>query len=197
MGKSTLIDTLYDTMHSQNLPVFKTREPGGCKLSEALRDIVLQKKQTIPVSLRAELLLFLTARAQKVEEVLLPKLAEGQIILCDRFNDSTLAYQGAARSFDLSVIEAFCNFASHNLTPDITFFLDLDPVIGLSRVKHQTLDRIEVEGVSFHQTVRKAYQRIAEKNPKRVVTIDASKSIEDVYSEVYDHIQKKLSVCSS
>ena len=176
-GKTTLIQRLHIELKSQGKNVLQTRAPGGTQIGSAIRDMLLHIQG---LSSRAELLLFLADRAQHVEEVIAPALKEGRIVLCDRFNDSTLAYQGGARGFDEEWIQKLCAFATDTLQPDLTFYLDIDPEVGLRRVS-RSKDRIESEKLEFHQKIRAAYLRIAKKEPKRFHVLDASKTPEEVF----------------
>lgn len=180
-GKTTLIDHIYGVFEKRGKKVVKTRAPGGTKIGSLIRDILLHKEE---LSSRAELLFFLADRAQHVDEVILPALKNGVVVLCDRFNDSTIAYQGGARGLDLEWIQELCAFATQGLQPDLTLYLDLDPCEGLKRVNHRSKDRIEIMEVSFHQKVRDTYLAIAKKEPKRFHVIDASKSPSDVFAQV-------------
>lgn len=179
-GKTTLIQRIYDEFEKRGKKAMKTRAPGGTITGNLVRDILLHKEGLCP---RAELLLFLADRSQHVDEVILPALKNGIVVLCDRFNDSTLAYQGGARGFDSDWVQKLCSFATQNLQPDLTLYLDLDPQDGLKRVDHRTKDRIEKESLSFHQKIREAYLAIAKKEPKRFHVLNASRSPDDVFSQ--------------
>ncbi len=177
-GKTTLIEAILPKLSSQR-KVLKTREPGGTFLGETIRDMLLKHKE--PLSSYAELSLFLASRAQHVEETILPALRSGKVVLCDRFHDSTIAYQGFARGLGMSEVEAFCKFLSQGLEPALTLYLDIDPEVGLMRakkVRHQ--DRMEAETLAFHRKVREAYLSIHQKNPKRFHLLDASQPFEKV-----------------
>ena len=172
-GKTTLIEGIFSFLRSQGHTVVKTREPGGTPLSEKVRSLLLEKAE--PVSPLAELALFLASRAQHTHEVLLPSLDAGKIILCDRYNDSSVAYQGIARGLGKKKVEEVCHFFSQDLEPDHTFFLDIEPSLGLYRAqKIKMQDRIEQEGFDFHLKVRNAFLEIAKENPKRVHVLDAT-----------------------
>src|SRR5690606_19081528 len=146
-GKSTLIERI--ASHLQDYPVLKVREPGGTALGEALRELLLQQKG--PVSPYAELSLFLASRAQHISEVIGPALEDGMIVLCDRFNDSTIAYQGAARGLGMEKVDQFCKFISQGLSPHLTLYLDIHPELGLHRAASvRAQDRIEAETIAFH-----------------------------------------------
>ena len=180
-GKTTLINHLYDKLTQSGKKVIKTIAPGGTKVGALIREILLDKKE-IPLCHRAELLLFLADRSQHVHEIILPALSSQTIVLCDRFNDSTLAYQGT-RGFDLPWLRSLCFFATQNLQPDLTFYLDLDPQKGLNRVKNRTQDRIEEEALSFHQQIRQAYLSIAKEEPSRFHILSADKPPQEVFLE--------------
>jgi dTMP kinase len=192
-GKSTLIDTVHRYLEKMGRPTFKTRAPGGTKVGETIRSLLLSKHDT-PLSERAELFLFLADRAQHVEEVIRPALHHGQIVLCDRFNDSTVAYQGTARGFEPEWTRSLCDFASSDLEPDLTIYLDIDPVIGLSRVMNlgADKDRIESEGIVFHEKIRKAFHDIARQEPQRFKILDASKSPGEVFEHSLEIIHAVL-----
>jgi dTMP kinase len=178
-GKSTLIESLYNyiTEEKQRF-VVTTFEPGSTTLGKEIRNILLHRKELI-ISARSELFLFLADRAHHVDVLIQPALDEGVIVICDRFYDSSIAYQGAARGvFDLDKVEEICLFATDGLVPDLTFYLDLDPKIGLSRIKREK-DRLETELIEFHERVREGYIALAEKH-KRIHTLDASKTPEEV-----------------
>lgn len=192
-GKSLLIDRLEREILSRDYPVLKTRNPGGCPLGQQLRDMVLHQKDDPPVP-RCELLLYLADRAQHVQTVLLPALKSGKIVLCDRFNDSTLAYQAAGRGLDLGEIKKLCSFASQDLIPDLTLYLDIDPRIGLQRVKKIGLgqDRLESEKIEFHDEVRAAYLELAKQERGRIRMIDASLSPDAVFKQALSVIDATL-----
>ena len=192
-GKTTLVRLLYDALTKSGRKVLKTIAPGGTQAGALIRQILLDKKE-IPLSYRAELLLFLADRAQHVEEVILPALRSNTVVLCDRFNDSTLAYQGL-RGFDEPWLKTLCAFATQGLQPDLTFYLDLDPQQGLSRVKNRTQDRIEEEALSFHQKIREAYLHIAQEEPKRFHILPADKSPEEVFAHALQ-ILSSYKLCS-
>jgi dTMP kinase len=195
-GKTTLIERVYDYLKKKRHPVVKTRAPGGTPVGQEIRKLLLTqpKKGVIPPSSRCELLLFLADRAQHVDESILPALKAKQIVLCDRFNDSTMAYQGGARRFDPKLLHFLCSFASNELLPDLTFYLDLDPKIGLTRTQQARSgkDRIESEALRFHNNIRRAFRQIAKKEPERVMLIDASKTPEQVFQQAIEKIDALL-----
>lgn len=194
-GKTTLIQKIFTYLEKHGLDVVQTRAPGGTQIGKDIRNLLLHKHDA-PLSKRSELLLFLADRAQHVDELILPHLKKGKIVLCDRFNDSTTAYQGGARGFKEDLVRKLCDFACNSLTPDLTLYLDLDPKIGFERAKKAGLekDRIESETLKFHQKIRKAFKQIAKKEPKRFIIIDASKTPEEVYSQAKVKIDALLQI---
>lgn len=189
-GKSSLLLKLADYLKSQNLQVITTREPGGTSIGEKIRKMLLKNDETILISSTTELLLFLAARAQHIEEVIKPALNAGQVVLCDRFNDSTIAYQ-STRGLDEKYVQQLCTMVCGTTVPKLTLFLDVDPEIGLMRT-HQLdkenatkgeFDRIEKEEMSFHKNVRKSFLKLAKREPLRIYRIDANQSQEKVLKE--------------
>lgn len=182
-GKTTLSQSLCNELKNRGNSVLKTREPGGVPLSEHIREILLDCNSDFLIGDRAELFLFLAARAQHVEELILPSLRQGKIVLCERFNDSTIAYQGGARHLGMRYVEDICMRAAEGfIEPDLTFFLDLDPELGVERQRKEKklTDRLENEKLQFHREVRQGYLHLADKFPHRIVILDASSSKEEV-----------------
>lgn len=200
-GKTTLIQKVADALSSHGLSVVVTREPGGSALGEKVRKLLLNDQEEAPIFSMAELLLFLAARAQNLEETIIPALKQGKIVLCDRFNDSTIAYQGAGRSLGVSRVQLLCELACRGVAPDLTLFLDVDPSVGIKRTletakenaQRGKVDRIEAEAISFHQTVRKAFLDIALQSPERFKIIDANQSREAVFEQAMNVINTSLS----
>lgn len=199
-GKTTLIGRLEKKLMDRGYLIVKTREPGGSRLGNAIRGFLLNRDAEMQVGAKAELLLFLAARAQHIEELIAPALAAGKIVLCDRFNDSTIAYQGYARGLGVDYVSQMCNFACAGVTPALTLFLDVDPELGLKRsmriAKENAVagqaDRIEAERVEFHQRVRHAFQEMAQKEPTRFRRIDASQSIDLVTAQALKYVEEVL-----
>lgn len=190
-GKTTLIEEIARQLSQEGRRVLKTREPGGTQLGEAIRAILLQHEK--PISPYAEFSLFLASRAQHVMEVIGPALEEGKVVLCDRFNDSSIAYQGAARGLGMEKVAAFCEFISQGLEPQLTLYLDLDPNLGLKRAaKERKQDRIEAETLLFHQKIREAYLSIHRADPHRFRLIDASQSPAKVFEEAMGWIHQHV-----
>lgn len=180
-GKTTLIERVLKELQKSR-EVFKTREPGGTPLGEEIRYLLLHQKH--PVSPYAELALFLASRAQHIDEAILPALRMGKIVLCDRFNDSSIAYQGMARGLGMEQVETACQIFSHGLEPHLTLYLDIDPEIGLSRAKRdRSQDRIEAEDIAFHSKIREGYHAIHKKHPQRFRLLDASETPDAVFDQ--------------
>jgi len=175
-GKSTLAEALAARLRASGSEVLVTAEPGGDPVAERIRTLLLDP--THAISDRAELLLFEAARAQHVSKVILPALRSGGVVVCDRFADSSLAYQGLARGIGLEVVESINEFATEGLKPDLTILLDLPVEEGLGRT--QSKDRMTSEGIEFHNAVRKGYLALAAREPDRFVVIDARKPIGEV-----------------
>jgi dTMP kinase len=195
-GKSTVLQALYDFLSSKGFNIITTREPGGVLLSEEIRLLLLEKEQ-LKIDKRAELLLFLAARAQHVHELILPYLKKGYIVLCDRFNDSSIAYQGIARGLGEETVRAIADFSSFSLKPNLTLLFDIDPKVGLKRTLNLgRFDRIENEQLEFHEKVRQAYLELAKKEPDRIIILDASKDkelvIEQALSTTWNYCERVL-----
>jgi dTMP kinase len=195
-GKTSIIPKLANHLLTLGCDVVQTREPGGTPLGESIRTLLLEhsEKKTF-FSIKAEVGLFLSSRAQHVEELLLPSIDQGKIILCDRYNDSSIAYQGYARGLGIEEIENVSSFFTNNLVPDLTFYLDIDPKIGLERVKkltHNSFDRIESESIDFHQKVRDGFHILAKKYSDRYRVIDASQTLEKVLEDIIVIIEKEI-----
>lgn len=193
-GKTTLIDRLAETLVSKGYDVVKTREPGGTRLGELIRQWLLNHDPSIHIGCYAELMLFLAARAQHIEELIEPALAAGKIVLCDRFNDSSVAYQGAARGLGMAEVQKLCELACHGVLPQLTLFCDAHPEVGLQRATAQRgeKDRIESERIAFHMAVREGLQTLARQQPDRIHTIDASQSLEKVYQDALSVVLRAL-----
>lgn len=190
-GKSTLMRQLASYLTDKGYEVLTTREPGGTHLGETIRDWLLHQKATPAVGNQAELLLFLAARAQHIEEKILPALMDGKIVLCDRFNDSTIAYQGGARGLGIKYVENLCHLICGTVLPQLTLFLNVSPEVGLARCRRVEkehaasgeLDRIEAEKLSFHRQIQETLLHLAKREPLRIYTIDADKSQQHVLKE--------------
>lgn len=188
VGKTTLIDAIYQYLKNTRHNVIKTRAPGGTEIGQLIREILLNQHQDKMSSL-CELFLFLADRSQHVHELILPSLREGKIVLVDRFNDSTIAYQAIGRHQEEEWVEQLCAFASFNVTVNLTFYLDLDPELALKRVdRMKDRDRIEAENIAFHKNIREAFHSIIEKNSQRFVVLDASLDPSEVFEIAKRHL---------
>ena len=185
-GKSTILDKIYDWMNTDGIPCIKTREPGGIKISEQIRSIILDNNNT-EMDERTEALLYAAARRQHLVEKIIPALNEGKVVLCDRFIDSSLAYQGYARGIGMDEILEINKFAIGEYMPNLSIFFDLEPSEGLKRINidnNREVNRLDNEKIDFHNKVREGYYKILEKDKDRIVKVDASKTIDEVYEDV-------------
>lgn len=191
-GKSTLITKIKKYLESKGYDVILTREPGGkgSKLAEEIRSLVLDPKYK--VNPYTEALLYAASRAQHLDEVIIPALQKQQIVLCDRYIDSSFAYQAYARELGFDYIEKI-NFYALNHLPNLTFYIDVDPEIGISRIKNRKKnDRLDQEKITFHQKVREGYQSLVNKYPKRIYTIDGTKTLEEIEKIMIKEIENRL-----
>ena len=192
-GKSTQIELLLEHLQGRGLDVVSLRDPGGTAISEKIRDILKDKENAL-MTPKTEVLLYLAARNQMVESLIMPHLDAGKIVLCDRFSDSTLAYQGYAGGVDEN-LEELCRFAESGIRPDITFLLRINPELGLARKTGQgELDRLELKGLEFHEAVAEGFEKIAKNNPERVVAIDATLSPQEIHGIIIKHVDKILDI---
>jgi len=185
-GKGTQISYLEKYLDSIGKTYIVVREPGGTEIGETIREVLLHSK--FAITGKAELLLFLASRAQLVHEKILPALKEGKVVIADRFIDSSVAYQGAGRKIGVEEVKKLNSFATENIKPDITFYIDI-PVSTFYQRK-PFADRIECEGTAFLETVRQAYLKMAHEEPNRIVVIDGSKNTEDVWKNILSHLNQ-------
>jgi dTMP kinase len=188
-GKTSVIQAVYKTLQSQGYEVVVTREPGGVKISEEIRSILLDN-QNLGMDAKTEALLFAAARRQHVIEVIKPALDQGKMVLCDRYIDSSLAYQGHAREIGIEEVYTLNMFAIESIMPDLTLFIDVKPATGLERVRHnqRSMDRLDNEQLSFHEKVYEGYMRLAEIEPDRIKVLNGNASIEEVVADALKHI---------
>ena len=185
-GKSSVIKKVYEDLTQKGYSIILTREPGGTPISEKIRDIILDNNNT-NLDARTEALLYAASRRQHLVEKIWPALKEGKIVLCDRFLDSSLAYQGGGRHLGIDNVLNINLFATENTYPDITFFFDVSPEIGLTRVskdKKRVADRLDKETEGFHDTAYESFKKIVKRYPKRFYVIDASKNLDEVVFNV-------------
>jgi dTMP kinase len=189
-GKSTQISLLANHLKSLGIPVVLTREPGGTLIGEQVRKILLDPENTT-LDPKAELLLYAASRAQHLNEVILPHLGSPAVVLCDRFADATLAYQGYGRNLDIDLIRTLDRIVCEGLRPDITVLLDIDAATGVARARGrndscglETEARFENEAIAFHERVRQGYLSLARQEPARIKVVDASRSMDDIQIEI-------------
>lgn len=194
-GKTEQLELLVDELKQRGCPVVKTREPGGTPIGDQIRSTILDVKNTAMVD-RTEALLLQASRAQLVEEVIKPHLAADEVVICDRYADSTLAYQGYGHQNDLAVLREIIRYATGGLQPDLTVLLDIDPVVGLKRrTAAGKLNRLDALDIQFHRRVRAGYLELAGRDPDRWRVIDAERTREEVHRDllelVLDYIEEK------
>ena len=193
-GKSTATETVINKLRELGYDVLKTREPGGTPISEQIRNVILDKDNKA-MDGRTEALLDAAARRQHLVESVWPAVKEGKIVICDRYIDSSLAYQGGARGLGIDNIVDINMFATDNTWPDLTLLFDIPPEIGLERIslnKNREVNRLDLETLEFHKKVRQTFLDLAEKYSERFVIIDASKSREEVAQDALNAILKRL-----
>jgi dTMP kinase len=183
-GKSTLAKELYEYLKSKNYKVIFTREPGGGKLGEKIREILLSNEFEIPDY--SELFLFLASRYEHTKNVIISRLKEGYIVISDRYMDSTIAYQGYGRKIDLKLLEKLNEIATLGIKPDLTFLIDLPEEISFNRLKDKILDRIESEEIEFYKRVRFGYIEIARNEPLRFIILDGTMELQTLKQKVFE-----------
>ncbi|MFA4889679.1 MAG: dTMP kinase [Candidatus Omnitrophota bacterium] len=190
-GKSTQSKLLCEFLKRKGFAVVFLREPGATRISEKIRDILLDGKNQA-ISAECEMLLYMAARAQIVSEVIKPELAKGKIVVCDRFLDSTLAYQGYGLGVNLAAIKYTGKFATQGIKPDLTIFLDLPLEIGL-RHRAKTQDRIEQRHLSYHKRVRAGYLKLIKLEPSRIKLVKVAESIAETQNRIRELVSRVLS----
>lgn len=200
VGKSTQIQALKEWLEAQGYEVLQTREPGGTVVGEELRRIVKHIHGTDACCDETELLIFAASRAQLMRQVILPHLAAGGVVICDRFADSTTAYQGYARGWDMSLIKQMHDIAVCDRWPDLTLLMDMPLEVSVARRlareanAESVQDRLEKEPVAFHQRVRDGFLDLAQKHPERIEVIDAAGSIAEVTASIQVAVQSRLNL---
>lgn len=193
-GKGTIIKYVKKFLVKNKIDYILTREPGGIEISEEIREIILNKKH-LSMDERTEALLYAAARRQHLVEIVIPALKEGKIVICDRFVDSSLAYQGYARGIGIDEVLKINQFAIDTFMPDLTIFLNVRPEIGLDRINNSKVrkkDRLDLESLDFHKKVYEGYNKVLERYPDRIKSIDAEKSIRKVSNETIRVIKNFL-----
>jgi dTMP kinase len=193
VGKSTNLTFVHEWLTVRGIDVLVTREPGGTPLAEQLRELLLATREE-PVAHKAELLMIFAARAQHLEQVIKPALAQGTWVLCDRFTDATYAYQGGGRGLDKTVIGELEHLVQDTLRPDLTLILDIAPELGLQRAAARAeLDRFEREDIAFFNRVRAAYRERADATPAHYAQVDASQTLNEVQRDIAGCLARLLS----
>ncbi len=190
-GKSTQIENIKEFFHDKNMDIIFTREPGGTPIGERIRGIILDRKCS-EMDPMTEAMLYAAARAQHVAQVIRPALEEGKIVICDRFVDSSIAYQGYGRKLG-EAVASINHFAVKECMPDMTILLKLDPSVGKHRISEDQQDRLEAEREAFHQEVYKGYLELEKNFPDRIVGIDADRGIDEIKVDIYEKLEKILS----
>ncbi|MBN4054693.1 dTMP kinase [Nitrospira defluvii] len=194
-GKSTQLVLLADYLQGKGRSILRTREPGGTQLADQIRELILgQASIDCAMDAKTELFLYLASRAQHVSEVILPALKAGKVVLCDRFTDATLAYQGEGRGLSKKNIEGMALFASRRIGPGLTFLLQINVKKGLARLQgREDINRMDEETLQFHEAVKRGYEMLAHEHPKRIVVIDADDTIEAVAATIREKTDAFLS----
>ncbi|USB33283.1 dTMP kinase [Paenibacillus sp. YPG26] len=193
-GKTTVLSRLSELMKEQGIPFLITREPGGIEIAEKIRTIILDPLNTAMDS-RTEALLYAAARRQHLVEKVIPALQQGIHVFCDRFIDSSLAYQGHARGLGIEHILSVNSFATEGKMPDRTFYLDIEPEKGLARIeanRGREVNRLDLEELSFHHRVREGYHLLADRFSDRIVVVDADRDIETVVNDIKGYLSLAL-----
>jgi dTMP kinase len=193
-GKTSVLEILARRLEHSGTDFLKTREPGGIRISEKIREIILDNDHT-EMEARTEALLYAAARRQHLIEKIIPALEAGKVVLCDRFIDSSIAYQGAARGIGTEEVRSINRFAIGDTMPDLTILLDVPAEEGIRRISEgrgHEVNRLDAEGLGFHRKVRSEYLRIAEREPERVVLVDATKNLEDTAEVAWAAIKSRM-----
>lgn len=191
-GKTTQIDLLKKYLESRGYDIVIAREPGGTVIGEAIREIILNPEYR-EMSHMTELLLYASARAQLVNQVIKPALLSGKAVICDRFVESSAVYQGIGRGLGVDTVYEINNYALGEVKPELTIFMDLDAADGIRRKQNQTdLDRMELEDLSFHKRVVEGYRQLTELYPERIFPVDATLPIEEIHSMIVNEVKKRF-----
>ncbi len=194
VGKTSVINELVKKLDADNIPYLVTREPGGSKIAEEIRNVILDKSNT-EMDSRTEALLYAASRRQHLVEKVLPALNERKIVISDRYIDSSLAYQGYARDIGIDEVLSINLFATEGVMPDITFLFELDPEVGLQRIaanSNREVNRLDLEKLSFHKKVYEGYQILKNRYPERIIPIDASQSVQEESDKIYKILKERI-----
>ncbi|WP_026673702.1 dTMP kinase [Alkalihalobacterium bogoriense] len=193
-GKTTILKKVADQLQHQGIKTIVTREPGGIKIAEAIRSVILDKANTA-MDARTEALLYAAARRQHLVEKVIPAINDGYVVLCDRFIDSSLAYQGVARGIGIHEVRTINEFAIEGYMPDLTLFFDIDPSEGLKRISkdsNREINRLDLEANAFHEKVRKGYEQVVNEYRERIIVIDANQPVDVVFKEAMAVIENRI-----
>ncbi|MCE3198028.1 dTMP kinase [Paenibacillus sonchi] len=193
-GKTTVLGRVAAYLQNHSMPYLITREPGGIEIAEKIRSIILDPAHTA-MDARTEALLYAASRSQHLAEVVEPALKEGLTVLCDRFVDSSLVYQGYARGLGIEEVRSINQFATGGRMPDLTFYLDVDPEVGLSRIaanQDREVNRLDLESMAFHQKVREGYRQVVKSDPQRIVVLDANRPIHMVEQDIVQTLKDRI-----
>lgn len=193
-GKTTIAKMVVDKLNSEGYKTLYTREPGGVRIAENIRDIILDVKNT-NLDARCEALLYAASRRQHLVEKVIPAINDGYIVISDRFVDSSLAYQGYARGIGIDEVYSINMFAIDKTWPDLTILLDISPSVGLKRImenRQNEINRLDLEDINFHNKVHQGYEIIKEKYKDRITLVDANKSVDEVFEQVYKLVKNKI-----
>ena len=193
-GKTTVLELLMKDLQQSGIEAVFTREPGGIHIAEKIREVILNKEHT-EMDARTEALLYAAARRQHLVEKVIPAINNGEIVFCDRFIDSSLAYQGHARGLGIDEVLSINEFAINGFMPDLTFYFRIEPERGLERIassSEREINRLDLEGLSFHKKVQEGYEKVINRFQERIVIIDADKPIIEVLDDVKDVLKEHI-----
>jgi dTMP kinase len=193
-GKTTLIEQLAHRLTERGHSPVITREPGGISIAEQIREVILDKANTA-MDARTEALLYAAARRQHLVEKVVPAIEQGKLVICDRFVDSSLAYQGHARGLGIQEVWEINRFAIQELMPDLTIYVDVSPQVGLARIAksaEREINRLDLESLAFHEKVREGYRQLLQQFPERMLLIDGEQRPDQVYGDVLAAIDERL-----
>lgn len=192
-GKTTIIKKLMEKLNEKGISAVVSREPGGSQISEQIRNVILNIENK-NMDYMTEALLYAASRCQHLKEIVWPNIEKGNLVVCDRYLDSSLVYQGCARGLGIEKVYDINMNATNGFLPDLTIYLDVTPEVGLMRIQSNNRDvnRLDLEKMTFHEEVRKGYLKIADMFPERIVKIDATRSVEEVYRDVEEAVFSRL-----
>ena len=192
-GKTTQIEILINKLKSANEKAISFREPGGTSISESIREILLNNKNSTLTD-TAESLLFFASRSQLLSDKIIPLTNQGYFVICDRFNDSTIAYQGYGNKIDLNYLHTLSDYCVNDFKPDLTFFLDISVDLSMKRILMKLSDRIESRGEDYLEKVRSGFLEIADNNPKRFIIIDGTDNKTNISNKIWDIVSDKYKI---